>query len=270
MRDWPDQDVLTGAVATSTASTLTVAASSAYFVNQVIEIDQEALIVRLAPSSGTTLTVARGAYGSTAATHANAAPILKSPGWLTLDYLDALNAALFAAWPLVYKPVVDESLSTSSLTYEYAIPNMAGTTIPIPAISEVWVKETGDTKFREKRDWDVVRGATPKIKFKRDEPAGTLRIVGFGPFTRLAYTDSLDVLFPPAAEDPLVEYVASRLLASGEAGRLRVNTGAVDDREQAVRAGSSIQAGSAMLNRFLRSLAGAAMPPMPKHVQSVI
>jgi hypothetical protein len=55
LRDFPDQDALTASVA-SNATALTVADTSIYFVNEYIEVDQEAFRVK-ALASGTSLTV---------------------------------------------------------------------------------------------------------------------------------------------------------------------------------------------------------------------
>lgn len=270
LRDWPDFDSLTASTS-STATTLTVAdaSSTVYSPRWDIEIDNEAMIVR--SGAGTTLTVKRAHKGTTAATHASGAAILLRPHFLSLEILDALNSAIQASFPLIYKPVLDTSLTTSSNTYEYTVPNMPGTyngaSIPIPRLSKLELKLSGETDYQRVRGWNVRRGATPKVQFELEQEASaTIRVHGFGPFPDLAFTDSLDTLWPVHAEDYLIFHATATLLASGEAGRVRVDTGAIDNREQANRAGSSMAASTALLQRAQLRLRDAAMPAMPKHV----
>ena len=267
MRDWPDQDALTASISNS-GTTATVADSSIYTANWPIEIDEEMLIVRAKPSA-TTLTVKRAAFGTTGASHANGAAILVRPSFSSLEILDALNAALDQTFPYIYRPVLDTSLTTSADTYEYTVPNLPSGGVPIPYLSRVEIKGSGETNFRAISSWTVRRGATPKIQFRRaTEAGGTIRVHGYGPFTRLASGDSLDALFPLNAEPLLVWGAAAVLLASGEAGRVRVDTGAIDSREQANRVGASMQASNQLHQRFLLGLRDAAMAPMPKHLKA--
>lgn len=270
LRDWPDQDALTASVATTSVATITVADSTKYVVNTALEIEQEAMIVRGLPS-GTTVTVQRGAYGTTAATHASGASILLRPEFLTIDYLDALNGAIEATYPAIYKTVLDTSITTTANTWEYAVPNMPGTysgdSIPIPRLADIDVRLAAGMPFSPIRDWSIRRGASPVIKF-RDLPVtgATLRLTGYGPFPDLLSSTSLDTDFPRNATQLLVEMAASRLMASGETARLRNDGGAIDQREAAWRPGSSMNAATQLEGRFLRRLAQVAMPPMKSHV----
>lgn len=263
MGDWPENDALTASMSNST-TTVTVADSTLYAAGWVIQVDTEAMYVRSLPTA-TTLTVLRGVRGTTAASHASATTVLIRPHFLDLEYLDALNAAIEASFPWLYQETVDESITTASGTYEYDVP------ASIPYLSEIEFQETGDLAFRPVDDWDVKRGATPFIKLRRDLPEGTLRVRGFGPFSPLtSTTDSLSTQFPVRAEDALLFYTAQYLLASGEARRVREDTGARDDRDWANRPGSSLQISNTMLTRFQLRLRDAGMPPLPKHVKSVI
>lgn len=124
MGDYPDRGS-TSATISSTATTLSIpaATSAAYSVNMVIQIDQEALLVTSVASS-VSLTVTRGIQGTTAATHASGATVLQKPRFLDIEYLDALNYAIQATWPWLYKPVIDDySITTATDTYEYSIPS---------------------------------------------------------------------------------------------------------------------------------------------------
>lgn len=262
IRDWPDQDVVSGSL-TSSATSITVADATIYSPNWTIQMDTEAMIVRAAAS--TTLTVSRGAFGTTAATHAASTPVLINPGFTDLDILDALNGGIDACYPLIYKEVIDESLTTDgSATYEYSIPST------VYSITEVGLKVTGDVKFRKFRAWDVMRGSSPKLRLRRSPPPGTLRVRGFAPFDHLSLGGSLDALWPVRAEQCLVLYAGQYLGASGELGRVRFDRGLNDKREQANRVGSSMNAANGTYQRFLKALQDASMSPMPRSTVSVL
>jgi hypothetical protein len=273
LRDWKDFDSTTASLSNS-VTTVNVADSSIYAARWPIEVDQELMMVRALPS-GTTLTVERGAMGSTAASHASGAVVLIRPDFYSVEIADALNQGILACFPQIYKPVNDTSLSTADNTYEYTVPNMPGSyngsTIPIPYVNRLEIKVPGDLTYRPMKRYEILRAATPLIKLRSPYAVGgTLRVSGFGPFPPLAsITDTLDAQWPVAAQYLLPIYAASHLLQSGEAGRVRT-TGPRDDREAANRAGSSMSAGLQLYNRFLRELASCAMPPLPKHVRPVI
>lgn len=266
--DWPENDALTASTA-SNASTLTVADATLYSQGWIVQVDSEAMYVT-ANGVGTTVTVRRGVRGSVAASHASAATVLVRPHFLDLEYLDALNAGIDATFPFIYKSVVDESITTSSSLYEYTVPNL-NPGEPIRMLSRISLKETADLAYRRINHWDVMRGATPKIRFRRYLPEGTLRIEGYSPIPQLtSATATLDSLYPAHAVDALWLFAAQWLLASGEARRVREDTGSRDDRENANRLGGSMSASQQLLQRFQLRLLNSAMPPMPKHVKSVI
>lgn len=265
--DWPDLDT-TGASISSNGVTLTVADSSIYGVNWTIQVDQEAMRVKAIPSS-TTLTVLRASRGTTGASHASGASVLVRPAWLDQDYLDALNAGMDATFPFYYQPVTDTSLTADGSTYEFAVPNMPSTSTPIPFLSRIEVKISGDTAWRAANRWDIRRSSSPIIKFRSMVAPGTLRVHGFGPFTQLSFADSFPPLWPAWGEDVLLEFIANRLLMSGESMRVRQDIGAKDTRESANQVGSSASAAGQLLQRFQLRLQQQPMPPMPKHVVPV-
>ena len=272
LQDWPDQDVLSASLS-SGATSLTVADSATKIAdNWVLEIDSEALVATSTASTGNTVTVRRGARGTTAASHSSGSVILLRPAYLSVEILDAFNAALEAMYPYIYKAVVDESLSVTVGDYEYDIPDMpSDTDAQIYHLSEVSIMEDGDETFYRRKDWDVLRGATPKLRFRRStDTGGTIRLYGYGPFPRLTLTGSLDAQFPRQAEEMLVLYAAAYLTASGETGRVRVDTGAMDNREQANAVGASMRASDRLMQRFLQRRLDAAMPPLPRHVKAVV
>lgn len=274
VRDWPDFDSLTASVASDT-TTITVADTSIYGQRWPIEVDDETMIIR-SLSTATVLVVERGAYGSTAATHANGADVLVRPSFYRAEIVDAINQAILGTWPYFYLPITDTSLNTLDSTYEYTIPNVsssyAGNTIQIPAIYSVMLKYPGDLTYRESRRWFIVKGTTRLLKFRSAEPAGaSIRIMGFSPFPALVNdSDPLHALFPPQGEYILPMGATAYLLMSGEAGRTRFDTGATDTRESANRIGSSMSAGLQLQQRFMQELLKVAMPPLPRHTRMVL
>lgn len=270
VRDWPAQDIITAAVSDTTVATITVADATIYPANWTIQIDDEAMVVSTA-GTGTTVPVRRGQFGSTAAIHNISSSVLVRPAFTNMDILDALNGALDACYPLLYRPVTSDWTGISSTAYEYEVPDMATLSRPIPYLSKIEYQISSTLPFAELRSWKVVRGDTPLVKFKAPlNGGGTLRFSGYGPFAQLTTSAStLDALFPAHAESLLVEYAAQQLLMSGEAGRVRQDVGPRDDREAANRAGSSSAAAGAVYQRWAQKLRSSAMPPMPPHVVAV-
>jgi hypothetical protein len=265
--DWPDLDVTTASLSNS-VTTATVADTSIYGVNWLIQLDQEVLRVKTAPSSGTSLTVARGMQGTTAASHANSTSVLLRPAYTDQQILDSLNAGIDATFPYFYQPVQDTSLLPNGTTYEFTVPNLTSPSQPIPFITRIDLKVTGDTAYRQiDGRWEIRRGSTPVIKFRSPPAPGTLRVYGFGPFAQLAFTDTLPSLWPSWGEDPLVEFAAQRLLMNSEAARTRHDVGPRDDREAAQRQGGAAATAGQILQRFQMTMAARPMPPMPRHVQ---
>ena len=269
MSDWNEQDALTASVA-SNATTLTVADGTIYGGGWLVQIDTEALYVTT-KGSGTSVTVRRGVRGTTAASHASGATVIIRPAWLDVEILDALNAGIDATFPLLYREVVDTSITTTSGTYEYTIPNLADGVTPIPYISDIDFKENGDLAYRYIRDFDIKRGSSPIIKFRRYLSPGNLRIHGFGPLNQLSsLTDTLDTLFPAHAVSLLPQFAAQYLLQTGEARRVRQDVGPRDERENSTPPGAGLNASNQIMQRFQMRLMQAAMPPLKKVVKTAI
>jgi hypothetical protein len=264
MGDYGTTDTLSISLSTN-ATSMTVADSTLYSPRWNVQIDNELMYVKSLPSA-TVVGLVRGHMGTTAATHVVSSTITIQPAFADVEYLDALNAAIEASFPMLYQRVQDESLTSASQDWEYTIPSLNGS--PIPYLEKVWVKESGDNIFREKRDWSVIRGATPVLVFERDEPTGTIRLQGLGPFPSLTSSAStLSAQWPANAEDYLVEYACQRLLTSGEARRVRQDVGLPDGRENATRTGSSMSAANALYSRANAILSRCAMPPPGKHLR---
>ena len=242
-------------------------------------------------ATSVSLTVNRAQFGTVGASHASGASMLIRPDFYSVEILDAINEAISACFPAIYKAVTDMSQTIATNTYSYSIPDMPGYTgWPVPFVYAVEILQPGDFRFRSTKRFEIIRGTslsgssvttggsslTPSIRFKSLPPvSSTLMIRGFGPCAPLAnINDTLDTLFPPQAWYLLPIYAAGSLLMSGEAGRTRVDVGAVDVREQAERVGASMQIGMALLNRFraelLNGAAASAMPPLPRHMRASI
>lgn len=269
VRDWPDYDAITAAIVSTSAATISVADTTKYYVNETIEVDSEAMVIR-ALTNATTLTVLRGAFGSTAATHLISADVVVKPAWISIHILDAINAAMQACYPYIYQEVMDTSTTVALNTYEYAVPYMPGTyggdQIFMQRIRGIDILDPGATNlpYVPLSGWVLRRDITaPKIKIPYlENPGATLRVRGYGPFPDLTLAGNLHAAFPRNMSMALIEYAASVLLMSGEAGRLRADAQLLDSREAAQRPGSSLQAANAAEARFQRRLAQNAMPPM--------
>ncbi len=270
MGDWPQLDTIT-ASASSSVTTLTVADATIYSPNWLIELDSEVMRVKT-NAPGTALGVSRGQAGTTAASHASGATILVRPDFYTQEYLDAVNDAYQATWPYLYRHIIDTTITTTADTYEYAVPSVSSSISYIPLIYQIDVLYSGDTDYLKASNWEIVRGSAPKIKFRSTHDAGaTLRVYGYAPFEELTtLTDSLSTLFPTQLVPSLKEYAAGILLASGEARRVRTDTLPADNRETANKAGSSIQTSNQLYQRFMSRVQACAMPPMSKHIKTVI
>jgi hypothetical protein len=264
VRDWPQEDVLTASLS-STSTTITVADGTLYADNWLIEIDQETLFVN-GNGTGTSATVRRGVRGSTAASHVSGATVLLRPMFSYMEIVDALNWAKDECFPLIYKEVLDTSLTTSANTFEYTVPNLDS--LPVRYISKLELKASGESDYREFRGWSIRRGATPKIQFTVDpDPSATIRLHGYSPFPDLTTGTSLDAQWPINADKLLPLGAASYLLASEESGRGRGDRPARQAEGEALRAGARMSAANSLDARFRRGLANAAMPPLPKHLR---
>lgn len=286
VRDTPDYDQLTASLSASSTS-LSVSDSSVYRARWPVEVDYETMQIRAIPNA-TTLIVARGWRGSTAASHANSAGVLIRPSFYSQEIVDALNTGVASSFPYLYYPVVDTSLVATSSTYQYVIPSMPGfTSYPIPMIYRVDFLLPGDLTFRKTSRWEIQRGHVtsgspslsgsiastyPIIKFRSLPPVGgTIRIHGYGPYPPLVnMTDTLDPLFPPNAAYLLHKIAAGNLMMSAEMGRSRSDSGPVDRREEANRGGLALSAGMNILGRTELELLRNCQPPLPRHVKAIL
>lgn len=266
LRDWPEQDVLTASLSSGGAS-MTVADGTRYSAQELIEIDQEVMRAT-AVGGATTVPLQRALRGSTAVSHASGVTVLMNPRFLSIEILDELNNAIDACFPRIYRPVSNDYTGLLTDTYEYTIPTVNGA--PLPYISSIEVKEPGALSFMRRREFAIARDAiSPYLEFRSALTAGgTIRINGYGPFAHLtAITDTLDAFFPQNAESLLPLYAAGALLDSAEVARVRMDSGAMDNREQATAVTASSKQASKLQQRFYTQLERWAMPPPAKSIR---
>lgn len=101
LNDAPDQDLLNGAISSTTATTFVVDTPSKWAAGNVWEFDDgaagaEQVRVTSVDTSTSTITVTRGHGGSTAATHADNCVILKNPSFRYDTIAQAANTVLDA------------------------------------------------------------------------------------------------------------------------------------------------------------------------------
>lgn len=136
-------DALTAAQNSTTNTTMTVADTTRWAVNDIMEMqdDGERMLVT-AIASGTTLTVIRGFLSdtvNTGTTHANGTYVAKRPIFPMNLIKDAITAVIDELWPWVYTTdITDITPSTTSGGY-YSMP---ATT---EDISMIWQQDTNTT-----------------------------------------------------------------------------------------------------------------------------
>ena len=246
--------------ATSASLVFTATAAVEHLVSMRVYIPSAA-----GDFSGTALNLQISAFGN-ANVQQKAFDLTKTDQW---QYAD-----------LIFTPLPTDLVGTISLVntgmvaadFVYVDDVRCGRRIgAIRHLSRAEVKVPGGQEWLPRRRWSVRRGGVGAngasenlIVFQHLDTVGSsIRLSGFGPFPSLnVAADVLDPQWPIMAEYPLVEFAASYLMESGEARRVTVDRGLVDQREQANRVGASMQASQALLNRFERRMAAVAMPPM--------
>ena len=122
--DWPETDTMTASIGAGDTVTVAATASDRYHLYQMLQIEDEVMMVKSLPSGAPTeVVVKRGLRGTSTANHASGTTVLPSPRFFDIEYLDALNYAIQACWPKIYKVMSDDSsLKFAADTYEYTIP----------------------------------------------------------------------------------------------------------------------------------------------------
>jgi hypothetical protein len=212
LRDYGDGIVqLATALTDTTGTSVTVNTAEGLAPNYFLLVDDEVLeIVNL---SGTTLTVIRGARGSTAATHLVDAIMRINVVCSSDTVLEALNLALDLSYPKLYKYVENETLAVVSEQYEYSIPAVDSVYV-LDDLYRVEIEnclETGE--FLTSRNWRPL--GPHSFQVNADYPEGrSIRLIGKKRFSALTVAGNMDTSYPTdeAAIQYLVLYATGTLL----------------------------------------------------------
>ncbi len=225
--DYPALATLTSS-STTTATAVAVDTPNNFQVGKSIVIDQEMLYVTAVngTTSGSTLTVVRAWAGSTAQTHASAAPVLINPQFSPAVILDALNEGLRQLWPYWFKWVKDETLVTTGyLQADYDMPAAFGESGIITSM-EVLFPGLSNDGWRQFRWFRHLEGTTRTVSLIRVPPVSTkLRLIGIAPFTAdLDYGGNTDAQLLDSGITALMMYVQHYLQLQAESVRQNATT----------------------------------------------
>ena len=128
----------------------------------LIEIDVE--LMETTGKDRVGVTVARGMYGTTAATHASGSLAIVRPRYTNEQILASINEALFIISSNYPRTVVNETLTTLDETYEYTLPTEGAGTGTYFGLTRVEIESSIEDKFIEITNWDTIEGITPFAK----------------------------------------------------------------------------------------------------------
>ena len=139
--------------------------------------------------------------------------------WSKDDVVDAINYGIESLFPAFYVNDLDTSLSTTSGTYEYELPELT------EAVKGVdWRSTSTSPWVRLKRyRYDIVRdGTTAYLRFHNNPATGSLRVHIVQRAARLAEDSDTfaDIGLPETAEHPTILFAAYWLLSERYARRL--------------------------------------------------
>ena len=263
INDYPQGDSLTANM-TNSVTTATVADSTLYRNGMIISINEEAMLVKAAPT-GTTVTVVRGWKGTTPTTHTSGDGILLDPLGTGADYLDGLNEGMRYLWPHFYQSVVDTSIVVENLVSDYALP----TSFPSGAsrIMRMMVLYPGapQISWYGYREFEVVRGDDVSggdvVRFTNTPPfAGSqVKLIGIArPDADLVLGSNVPTTIPEYAFYCLPTYAAYYVLVSAEGKRDKV-TRAQNVGPAAVTPQANAQLAFSLLQKFQSMKAEQAM-----------
>ncbi len=184
---------LAAAVSDTTSTSISLESIADLSPKQFLMIDSELVEVR-ATYEGTppTATVIRGARGSTAATHSDAAVVRIEPVFGNHEYLRFLNQALEASFPSLYS--VGDDSTTSDITanqFEYDIPST------ITKLARVEIETSTSGVYEVNRSWDYQDNNTIIIENAGCITAGRgIRFIGYTKFDAMTVSGNLDSDFP--------------------------------------------------------------------------
>ena len=204
--DWGEgTSSLTAAVSTTTGTTFNFDDTSVLKKGYWALVDNEVVEI-MDPDDGT---VRRGARGSTAATHADAAVVRVNVLFPPHRVLGALNSALDAAYPHLHELVNDiTTLTVVTDQYNYAVPT---------AIEKLWrvelESESNSGVYIPIRTWEMLDNANFRIYDINSHSSGqVIKCVGTAHFTDLTLSGNLDADFPDTDHNA-VEYLRKKAMS---------------------------------------------------------
>ena len=209
---------LAAAITDTTGTTFTFDDTSVIRKGDWLSVDNEVVEVMDVDDG----TVRRGARGSTAATHLDAAVVRVNVIFPNHRVLGALNSALGRAYPYLYELVEDiTNLVVVADQYEYDIPSTTGVYI----MDKLWrveiESETNDGVYIPIRKWEMIDRYAIRIYDINAHTAGqVIKLIGTKPFAALTLAGNLDADFPDTndnATEYLVVGAMARLLTDVQA-----------------------------------------------------
>ena len=228
--------VITLAAAISDTSGTSVSLSSVADVapKQFLLVDSEMLeVVATYDGNPSTVTVVRGARGSTAATHTSGVVTRIDPVFGQHEYLRFLNQALGASFPTLYSVSDSHTGTITANIYEYSIPAACN------KLARVEIETSVADVFEVSRQWDYVDNAKIIIEDAGTIPTGrAIRFIGYSTFTMMTVEGSLDTDYPDTdanAIEYLVVKACSNALRARQAPIARRDSfiGVTDSFQQA-------------------------------------
>jgi len=215
LNDYGDIDQL---IATQLAAAVTTTAQTTFSVDSAADfdagdwgyIDFEVIEVTATNVAATpdTLTVRRGARGSTAATHLNGAVIRANERFSSATILRGLNAALAGAYPMIFKVTEDTTLATVADQEHYTL------AAPHRDLRSLWIEaNAGQADYQLCRSYKVV-DSQDFVLYGGWLTGYTIKVICIDQFTALTSAGTLDAVFPDNEEayEYLVMDTAGRLL----------------------------------------------------------
>lgn len=224
---------LGAAVSDTTGTTVYVSSIADIAARQFLMVDNELLeVLETFETSSPSITVVRGARGSTAATHTDGTVVRIDPVFGQNEYLRFLNQALDDSFPSLYS-VSDVHTSTiAANTYEYDLPAACN------RLARVEVATSTSGVYEVNRNWDYQDNNTIIIEDAGCITTGrAIRFIGYSKFDALTLAGNLDTDFPDTNENAL-EY----LVVKAAARALRARQAPIARRDSFIGVTDSFQA----------------------------
>lgn len=248
-------DILNGNINDSVTSLTSTDATAGLLAKARIEIDLEEMYVRSV--SGTTVTVLRGQFGSTAASHTSGAVITINPKFSRFRILRAINdelRSLSSPENGLFK-ISEQNITFVAGTYAY---NLASATDVIGSTARVNYKVPGSEKLWPEAEVEILRGMDTSefasgfaVKVPEGAyPGQPMRVRYRTKFTSLTTTSqdiTTDGGLPDSCADILVLGAMARLVIPSEINRNFTDARSDPRADNDVPAGARANSGRAML-----------------------